>query len=149
MTNFILKEGEEFFVKHRFSVSSNEVVESILKSSLIALKPCCKPLSRVMWPLIALFIPTGWQKGIMVLWIWAIKSIIVSTTGRINLFIAKSHINGIKFFWAFVKRRLAKFHGITDSTFYLHLKECEFRFNCRHQYVYKLSLGMFRDHLLF
>ncbi len=43
----------------------------------------------------------------------------------------KSHINGIESFWSFAKRRLSKFNGLSDHTFYLHLKECEFRFNNR------------------
>jgi transposase-like protein len=47
------------------------------------------------------------------------------------------------------KRRLAKFHGINDSTFYLHLKECEFRFNFRDSDIYKMLLKMFRDEPLF
>lgn len=37
-----------------------------------------------------------------------------------------SHINGIKFFWSFTKRRLLKFNGVRVN-FYLHLKECEWR----------------------
>jgi transposase len=41
----------------------------------------------------------------------------------------KSHVNGIESFWSFAKRRLAKFNGLTDEKFILHLKECEFRFN--------------------
>ena len=48
----------------------------------------------------------------------------------------KCHINGIESFWSFAKRRLMKFHGIPKSTFYLHLKECEFRFNFRDQNIY-------------
>ena len=45
----------------------------------------------------------------------------------------KSHVNGIESFWSFAKRRLAKFNGLTDQKFFLHLKECEFRFNHRHK----------------
>jgi transposase-like protein len=41
------------------------------------------------------------------------------------------HINGIESFWSYVKRRLAKFNGVAKHTFYLHLKETEFRFNHR------------------
>ena len=52
----------------------------------------------------------------------------------------KSHINGIESFWLFAKRRLMKFHGIPQSTFYLHLKECEFWFNNCNTNIYKLSL---------
>jgi len=43
----------------------------------------------------------------------------------------KSHVNGIESFWSFAKRRLAKFNGLTNDKFYLHIKECEFRFNNR------------------
>ena len=43
----------------------------------------------------------------------------------------KCHVNGIESFWSFAKRRLAKFNGLTDEKFFLHLKECEFRFNYR------------------
>ena len=42
-----------------------------------------------------------------------------------------THINGIENFWGFSKQRLAKFHGLSRHTFYLHLKECEFRYNNR------------------
>ena len=41
------------------------------------------------------------------------------------------HINGIESFWSYAKRRLAKFNGVAKHTFYLHLKESEFRFNHR------------------
>lgn len=44
-----------------------------------------------------------------------------------------NHVNGIESFWSFAKRRLQKFNGITARTFYLHLKECEYRFNHREQ----------------
>ena len=37
------------------------------------------------------------------------------------------HINGIESFWSFAKRRLAKFNGVPEHTFYLHLKETEWR----------------------
>ncbi|MGL5784791.1 MAG: IS1595 family transposase [Alphaproteobacteria bacterium] len=45
----------------------------------------------------------------------------------------KCHVNGIESFWSFAKRRLAKFNGLTDKNFLLHLKECQFRFNYRDQ----------------
>jgi transposase-like protein len=61
----------------------------------------------------------------------------------------KSHINGIESFWSYSKRRLAKFHGIANTTFNLHLKECEFRFNYRNRDIYKMLLKMFRDQPLF
>lgn len=42
----------------------------------------------------------------------------------------KRHINGIESFWSYCKRRLNKFNWVTKAKFGLHLKECEFRFNC-------------------
>jgi transposase-like protein len=41
------------------------------------------------------------------------------------------HVSGIESFWSYAKRRLQKFNGVPGRTFYLHLKECEFRFNNR------------------
>ena len=55
------------------------------------------------------------------------------------------HINGIESFWSYAKGRLAKFKGVAKHTFYLHLKETEFRFNHRHQNVYKTLLKMLRE----
>jgi transposase len=54
----------------------------------------------------------------------------------------KSHINGIENFWGIAKMRLSKFRGLNKNTFYLHLKETEFRFNHRNQNLYKLILKM-------
>lgn len=61
----------------------------------------------------------------------------------------ENHINGIESFWSFAKRRLMKFHGIPKSTFYLHLKECEFRFNNRNTDFYKFLLKNIRNKPLF
>ncbi len=57
----------------------------------------------------------------------------------------KNHVNGIESFWSFTKRRLAKFNGLTDDNFILHLKESEFRFNNRKLDLYTVMLKMFRD----
>lgn len=35
----------------------------------------------------------------------------------------KNRVNGIESFWSFTKRRLAKFTGLKDEKFILHLKE--------------------------
>jgi transposase-like protein len=56
----------------------------------------------------------------------------------------KCHVNGIESFWSYCKRRLAKFNGLTDEKFILHLKECEFRFNNRKQDLYKILLEILR-----
>lgn len=53
---------------------------------------------------------------------------------------SQSHINGIESFWAYAKTRLMKFRGMNPATFYLHLKETEFRFNHRNENIYKLLL---------
>lgn len=57
----------------------------------------------------------------------------------------KCHVNGIESFWSYCKRRLAKFNGLTDDKFILHLKECEFRFNNRKLDIYSVMLKMLRD----
>jgi transposase len=47
-------------------------------------------------------------------------------------------------FWGFAKTRLMKFNGLCKSTLYLHLKECEFRFNHRNEDLYCLLLKIIR-----
>jgi len=61
----------------------------------------------------------------------------------------QSHINGIESFWAYAKTRLFKFRGMHPKTFYLHLKETEFRFNYRHENIYKILLKNFKLEPLF
>lgn len=39
-----------------------------------------------------------------------------------------AHVNGIEAFWSFCKRRLGKFNGVKKN-FFLHLKECEWRWS--------------------
>lgn len=60
----------------------------------------------------------------------------------------KCHVNGIESFWSFAKRRMAKFNGLSDQTFYLHLKESEFRFNSRNSDLYGIILKMLRENPL-
>ena len=54
------------------------------------------------------------------------------------------HINGIESFWSIAKTRLAKRRGIRRHYFYLHLKECEFRFNHRRANLYGALLELLR-----
>jgi len=61
----------------------------------------------------------------------------------------KSHINGIESFWGYAKTRLSRFRGMNKKTFYLHLKECEFRFNNRGKNLYPLILKIIRKYPLF
>ena len=56
-----------------------------------------------------------------------------------------AHINGIEGFWGMAKTRLVKFKGMRRSTFYLHLKECEWRFNHRDDDLYQLLLKITRS----
>jgi transposase-like protein len=58
-----------------------------------------------------------------------------------------AHINGIEGFWGLAKTRLVKFKGMRPSTFNLHLKECEFRFNHRDEDLYRLLLKITRSAL--
>src|SRR5512139_1592039 len=60
--------------------------------------------------------------------------------GRDEFAKGHTHINGIEGFWGYAKTRLVRFRGMNPSTFNLHLKECEFRFNHRGQDLYKLIL---------
>lgn len=55
-----------------------------------------------------------------------------------------SHINGIENFWGVAKVRLAKFRGLRQEYFNLHLKECEFRYNMRYEDMYHELLKLLR-----
>ncbi len=52
--------------------------------------------------------------------------------------------NNVDTFWSYAKRRLVQFNGIHRHTFYLHLKESEFRFNYRHDNLYRVFLKLLR-----
>ena len=65
--------------------------------------------------------------------------------GKDEFAIGRNHINGIEGFWGYSKTRLVRFRGMAPSTFNLHLKECEFRFNHRGQDLYPLILKIIRD----
>lgn len=56
----------------------------------------------------------------------------------------KNKIIDTSFFWGYVKMRLMRFRGISSDVIYLHLKECEFRYNHRSEDLYKLMLKLFR-----
>ena len=59
-----------------------------------------------------------------------------------------SHINGIENFWGIAKVRLAKLRGLRQDHFNLHLKECEFRYNMRHEDMYHELLKILRKDAL-
>ncbi|UYQ93064.1 IS1595 family transposase [Chitinophaga horti] len=51
-------------------------------------------------------------------------------------------------FWGLTKHRLAKFKGLNRNTAYLHLKECEFRYNYRNEELYQVLLNLLKTHPL-
>ena len=57
----------------------------------------------------------------------------------------RCHVNAIESFWSYAKRRLAKFNGVPRHTFYIHLKETEFRFNHRRVNLHRVLLRMLRQ----
>lgn len=58
----------------------------------------------------------------------------------------QSHINGIESFWSYAKHRLQKFNGVPANSFNPRLKECEWRFNHRHDNLYLELLRLLRHH---
>ena len=65
---------------------------------------------------------------------------------HVNVFATgRAHINGIESFWGSAKTRLARRRGIRREYFYLHLKECEFRFNHRRDNLYRVLLDLVRE----
>lgn len=68
--------------------------------------------------------------------------------GENEFAIGHNHINGIENFWGLCKVRLAKFRGVHKHNFYLHIKECEFRYNFRNQNLYLFLLKNLRNNKL-
>lgn len=58
--------------------------------------------------------------------------------------ISKDKVIDTSFFWGYIKMRLMRFRGVSSDSIYLHLKECEFRYNNRDNDLYKLMLQLFR-----
>jgi transposase len=56
----------------------------------------------------------------------------------------KNHVNGIESFWSYAKFRFIKLRGVRPEFFFLHLKECEWRFNHRRNNLYLLLLKNLR-----
>jgi hypothetical protein len=57
---------------------------------------------------------------------------------------AVSVADDVDAFWGLTKHRLAKFKGLNRSTVYLHLKECEFRYNNRNEDIYETLLELLK-----
>ena len=57
-----------------------------------------------------------------------------------------AHVNGMEGFWSFLKTRLSKFRGLgKNAHIFLPVKECEYRFNHRGEYLYTLILTNLRN----
>ena len=56
-----------------------------------------------------------------------------------------NRIDGIEGFWGYVKSRLVRCQGAPKEDFYLHLRECEFRFNMRGRDMYRFMLRELRE----
>lgn len=56
-----------------------------------------------------------------------------------------NRIDGIESFWGYAKSRLVKYQGIPREDLYLHLRECEFRFNMRGRDMYRFMLRELRE----
>ena len=54
-------------------------------------------------------------------------------------------IDGIESFWGYAKSRLVKYQGMPNEDSYLHLKECEFRFDMRGRDMYRFMLRELRE----
>jgi transposase len=51
-------------------------------------------------------------------------------------------MDDISGFWGLTKNRLLKFRGLNRNTLYLHIKECEFRYNYRNHDMNRLVLQL-------
>jgi transposase len=69
--------------------------------------------------------------------------------GENEFAVGNNRINGIENFWGLCKTRLAKFKRVHKHKFYLHIKECEFRYNFRKQNIYLILLKNIRKNPLF
>ena len=58
------------------------------------------------------------------------------------------HVDEIAVFWGNAKSRLLKFRGLNKNTLYLHVKECEFRYNNRNDDINNILLSIIYKHPL-
>ncbi|MFR3769729.1 IS1595 family transposase [Collinsella stercoris] len=54
-------------------------------------------------------------------------------------------IDGIEGFWGHAKNGLVNYQGVPEEDFYLHLRECESRFNMRGRDMYRFMLRELRE----
>ncbi len=58
----------------------------------------------------------------------------------------RSMVDDISVFWGHAKNRLMKFRGLNKNTLYLHVKECEFRYNYRSHDINAMLLSIMYHH---
>ncbi len=63
----------------------------------------------------------------------------IDTSNSVN---GKNYVDDISVFWGNAKSRLLKFRGLNKNTLYLHVKECEFRYNYRNDDINNLLLNI-------
>lgn len=51
----------------------------------------------------------------------------------------------LKTFWDYVKTGSLSLEDLIKTTFLIHIKECEFRYNHKHDNIYNLLLKNFRN----
>jgi transposase-like protein len=59
-----------------------------------------------------------------------------------------SHVNGIEGFWSTAQVAASEAQRVSAQTFSLHLKECEYRFNHRHENLYRALLKLLKNNPL-
>ena len=55
----------------------------------------------------------------------------------------KNHINGMEGFWSYAKHILYQYRGVSKYHFPMYLKEVEYRFNHRHENLFKRFLKVY------
>jgi transposase len=70
----------------------------------------------------------------------------MDTTHIVN---GRSVVDDISVFWGHAKNRLMKFRGLNKNTLYLHVKECEFRYNYRSSEINTMLLSIMYHHPLY
>jgi len=131
-------------VKLSSLVSSNVTAVFLLKSYLTQRKKTLFAALRGRVELNSIVHTDGWRAYDGLVDVGYEKHLRVHH-GENEFALGDNHINGIESFWGYAKHRLAKIKGIPKHTFYLHLKETEFRFNNRKGNLYKTLLKLLRE----
>ncbi|MBC7902943.1 MAG: hypothetical protein H7Y27_05950, partial [Gemmatimonadaceae bacterium] len=63
----------------------------------------------------------------------------IDTSNVVN---GRGQVDDISVFWGNTKSRLLKFRGLNKNTLYLHVKECEFRYNYRNEDINTILLNI-------